>query len=300
MLSVVIVAWNEGAVLARCLKSLKTLADDLVVVVDSDTTDDTREIAKKFKARIFEHPHMGIVEPMRDFAISKAKHDWVLVLDADEEISSTLEESIKKIISLGSYDYVKLPRKNIIFNKWIKSSHWWPDYVYRLFKKQNLKWPSEIHSTPIVSGNGYELEAEENNAIVHYNYQSVSQFIDRLNRYTDIQSRELIQKNINYSWINIIQKPTSEFVSQYFSRGGYKDGVHGLALSALQAFSELVVWLKVWQGNDFKEEDIELSSVVNIIRKSSKDFIWWTHEVIIQKSKGLQKPIRKVIRKLTI
>lgn len=298
MLSVVIVAWNEGAVIGRCLQSIKTLADDVVVVVDSDTSDNTREIAKKFKARIFEHPHMGIVEPMRNFAISKAKYDWVLVLDADEEVSSSLEEAIKKVISFNSYDYIKLPRKNIIFNKWIRSSHWWPDYVYRLFKKQNLNWPSEIHSTPIVSGNGYELTAEENNALIHHNYQNISQYINRLNRYTDIQSKELLDKKINYSWINIIQKPISEFISQYFSRGGYKDGVHGLALSSLQAFSELIVWLKVWEGNKFKEEDIDLSSVVNTIKRSGKEFMWWTHEVVIQKSQGISKPIHKVIRKI--
>src|SRR3989338_8352719 len=97
MLSVVITAWNEEKNIARAISSAKPIADE-IVVVDTESTDKTAELAKKLGARVFHHKNTGIVEPVRNFSISKAKGDWILLLDADEEISQELAGYIKKAV----------------------------------------------------------------------------------------------------------------------------------------------------------------------------------------------------------
>ena len=143
MLSVVIVAWNEEKNLPRVVASVKDFADE-IVVVDNASTDKTSSVAKKLGCKVFYHANPGIIEPIRAFAISKAKHEWVLLIDADEEVPADLSDKIIKIIADDKCDFVRIPRKNLIFGKWIKSDHWWPDYVYRLFKKNALTWDKAI------------------------------------------------------------------------------------------------------------------------------------------------------------
>lgn len=299
MLSVVITAWNEAKNLPRVITSVKNLADE-IVVVDNQSTDDTASIAKKFGCRVFTHPKAGIVEKVRNFSIKKASGDWILLLDADEEIQSDLIGYIKKIISENQVDYCRIARKNIIFNKWITSDHWWPDYVYRLFKKNALTWQETIHSIPITTGVGFDFPMQENLSILHHNYQTISQYVDRLNRYTDFQSQELFAVNTRFSWTDLIKKPVQEFLTQYFARKGYTSGVHGLALSLLQGFSQLIVYLKLWENLNFRENDVDLNLLKNEITSSTGQFNWWYWQTKISTSKGLNKFLHKLRRRFSI
>jgi (heptosyl)LPS beta-1,4-glucosyltransferase len=212
-------------------------------------------IAKKFGAKVFMHDPMGYVEPARNFALSLASSDWILILDADEKIPQTLSSKIKKIINNSdSADYYAVPRKNVIFGKWMKHSRWWPDYNIRLFKKGKVEWENTIHSIPRTQGDGNDLPHKEKYAIIHNNYSSIDQFVSRMNRYTTIQANTLSSEGYKFHWDDIIKKPFSEFFSRYFSGQGYKDGLHGLALALLQSFSELVLYLKLWQLNKCEEK----------------------------------------------
>src|SRR3989344_3422172 len=156
VLCVVITAWNEAKNLPRVVASVKSLADE-IVVVDTQSTDNTAQVAKNLGCRVYSHAFPGIVEPVRNFSISKAKGDWLLLLDADEEIPPALADAISKAISGSQADYFRLPRKNLIFGRWITSSHWWPDYVYRLFKKGFVVWDNAIHSLPQTRGKGLDF-----------------------------------------------------------------------------------------------------------------------------------------------
>lgn len=293
MLSVVITAWNEAHNLPRAISSVKHLADE-IIVVDTESTDDTAKVAKKLGCKVYSYPRPGIVEYARNFSISKAKGDWILLLDADEEVPPELVEFIKKAISQNKYDYYRLPRKNIIFDKWIKSSHWWPDYTYRLFKVGSISWQESIHSIPITSGQGTDFPPDPEYSLVHHNYQTVSQFIDRLNRYTDFQSRELFATDPNFHWTDLISKPAQEFVSQYFARQAYKDGLHGLSLSLLQSFSMLVVYLKLWQLSGFADIDVTPDQLVSTVQKPQQDFWWWYCQTMASISSGPQKIFWKI------
>lgn len=294
-LSVVINTLNEEANIAEAIKSVKNIADE-IIVVDMESEDNTRKIAKELGAKIFLHRKMGYVEPARNFAISKASNDWILILDADERISKTLAKKILSAIETNHADYYTLPRKNIIFDKWISHTGWWPDYNIRLFKKQNVSWGDEIHSVPVTNGQGGDFEPTEENAIVHYNYTTVESFISRLNRYSTIQAKERFSENKEFNWQDLVSRPTSEFVTRYFRLEGYKDGIHGLSLSLLQAFSELVVEIKVWQETKFAEQKVSSKQVITQIRKSQSEVNYWTANTLANKSGSLFEKLRRKLK----
>lgn len=298
MISAIIIAWNEEENLPKVVGSVKTLVDEVVVVVDQASTDQTLAIAKRLKCKVFTHAHTGIVEPMRNFAITKAKGDWILLLDADEQITPELAEHVKKITSDNKYDFVKIPRKNMIFSKWIKSDHWWPDYVYRLFKKGSLVWDDAIHSLPLTRGTGFELPAQEDLAIVHNHYQTISEYLEQIDRYTNFQAKNLSDKGYLFRWHDLILKPVDEFLNQYFARRGFKCGIHGLALALLQSFSELVLYLKLWQVSGFVETEISSDEVNRQLIKAATDYRWWHYEAKIRNGNFVQALLNKIKRKL--
>jgi len=298
MISVVINTLNEEKNLPKALASVRQLADE-IVVVDMKSDDKTQEIARRTGAKVYEHKRTGYVEPARNFAISKAKGEWILILDADEEVSLSLSTSLRKIINNPEADYYRLPRKNIIFQKWIKHSRWWPDYNIRFFKKGKVSWSEIIHSVPETRGKGLDLEADEKNAIIHHHYVSITQYVQRLDRYTTEHAKILFKDGYEFEWFDLIKKPTNEFLSRYFQGEGYKDGLHGLALAGLQAFSEMVMYLKLWEKQKFSSkgrEEIRVDDVINAMKESEGDLHYWQAETLLKEVGGIKNRIKRKLK----
>lgn len=277
-ISVVINTFNEEKNIKQVIESLNWVEE--IVVVDDGSTDRTYEIVMELKVekqnlKIFKHRGAGYVERARNFAISKASNEWILILDADEAVPSSLAERLTEIASKMQVDFVKIPRKNLIFGHFMRASMWWPDYNIRFFKKGKVMWLNKIHRPPQTFGEGLDLPAEEQYAIIHQNYVTISQFLARMDRYTTIQARELKQEGYKFEWKDLFEKPLNEFLSRFFANYGYKDGIHGLALSFLQAFSNLVMYLKLWEINKFKEEDINLLDLENQKNRSAEVINYW-------------------------
>lgn len=294
-ISVVINTFQEEENISDAIKSAKKIADE-IVVVDTYSTDKTVAIAKELGANVYLHNYTGYVEPVRNFAISKAKGEWIFILDADERIPDSLAKKIKKVVIDAKADYYTIPRKNIIFGKWIKNSRWWPDYNVRFFKRGHVNWVEQIHGVPETDGVGADLEAKEEIALEHYHYSTIEQYLTRLNRYTSIQAKNLAMDGYKFNWTDIIVKPTNEFVSRYFSGKGYKDGLHGLALGFLQAFSELVLYLKVWQTKGFTEENPGLSRVVSEMTKAQKELNYWKADSLVSESGSIVNRIKRKLK----
>ncbi len=294
-ISVCLNTLNEEKYLTKCLNSIKGFADE-IVVVDMESVDDSVKIAKKFGAKVYEHKRLSYVEPARNFAIQKAKGDWILLLDPDEELQESLLDTLKEIVDKNSADYVRVPRKNIVFNKWMEHARWWPDYNIRFFKKKNVNWSDEIHSIPITTGTGIDLEAKEEYAIVHHHYETIEQYIERLNRYTSVQAKNKVKEGYTFNWRDTIQKPVNEFLSRYFAGAGYKDGLHGLSLSFLQSFSELVVYLKIWQLSKFKEIKAPVSEVLSEFKDAASDLHYWQADTLLKEVGGLKYRIKRKFR----
>lgn len=296
-ISVVINTFDEEVNLPRALESIKDFASE-IVVVDMYSTDKTAEIARAAGAKVFMHKQTSYVEPARNFAISKARGDWVLVLDADEVLPKTLAKKLVELSEKEDVQYWRVPRKNIIFGRWIEHSRWWPDYNIRFFRRGFVKWGDIIHSTPTTRGKGLDLEAIQENAIIHYNYDSVEQYLDRLGRYTSFFAKNKLEEGYRFVWPDLLRKPFAEFISRYFEGKGYKDGLHGLVLSLLQAFSEFVVYVKLWQADKFTSQPIYISDIDKHFKVMEKEFKWWITDAKIENSEPALGWLLKLKRRI--
>jgi (heptosyl)LPS beta-1,4-glucosyltransferase len=294
-ISVVINTLNEEINILRAITSVKDFADE-IVVVDMYSEDKTTDIAKSVGASVYFHKRTGYVEPARNYAISKAKGNWVFILDADEELQESLAKKLKEVAASNKADYYAVPRKNIIFGKWIKHSRWWPDLNIRFFKKDSVVWGEIIHSIPVTVGRGADLEAKEDFAVIHHHYDSIEQYIERMNRYTSEHARLLVKDGYKFKWSDLIKKPTAEFLSRYFFGEGYKDGLHGLALAGLQAVSELVMYLKVWQTEGFRKKDIAIGKVISKMKEAERELNYWQADAKVKNGGGIEHKIRRKLR----
>jgi len=295
--TVVINTLNEERTLPRALASVKHFADE-VIVCDMESSDGTREIAEKAHAMVYIHKNPGYVEPTRNFAISKAGGEWILILDPDEELPKGLATKLKEIIKNPNADYFRIPRKNIVFGKWMRYTRFWPDFNIRFFKKGFVTWNEVIHSVPMTQGKGADLPDKEEFALVHHHYDSIEEYLERMNRYTSVQAEALIKKKHKFLWKDLIEAPASEFLSRYFAGEGYKDGLHGLATSLLQAFSEVILYLKVWQAEKFLEQSISPEEIESEYRRERKDFDFWITEVAIRSKDFLTSLPLRVARRI--
>jgi len=299
-ISVIVNTRNEERNLEDCLKTLQ-FADELIVV-DMESTDSTKEIAKSFTDKVYDTAMVGYVEPARNFAISKAVGNWILIVDADERISKTLAGKLIEITLEDKVDFVRIPRKNLIFGQWIQHSRWWPDYNIRFFKKGVVQWQNEIHSIPITTGAGINLDADETLAIEHHHYNTIDEYFDRALRYSTQQARELIDSGYKFDVKDLIGKPISEFISRFFAGDGYKDGLHGLVLAFLQMFSVMLVYLKVWQheGHQPQKTNPFTSIWQKLFLEKFKELRYWYLTVLIQsQSSKTKRFLLKLKRKLT-
>ncbi len=283
-LTAVILAKNEEENLPGCLESVQKLADE-IILIDDYSSDKTAEIARKAGVRIYSRK-LDNFSSQRNFALEKVKSSWVLFIDPDEEVSPELAQEMKKAIQSNKFDGFRIPRKNIIFGKWIKHSGWYPDFQLHLFKKEKGKYEGMVHEQVEIKGKVGELK----NFLVHKNYESISQYLEKLSRYTSLEKEFQIDSGYKFSWQDLIKKPLGEFLRRFFAEEGYKDGIHGLALALLQSFSELVVYLKIWEKEGFKEE--ETPGVFEEIRKGISEINFWLNQ-----KEG--NPLKRILQKLS-
>ena len=274
LISAVINVRNEAEALSKCLRSLKKFANE-IIVVDMKSTDGSQEIAKSAGAKVYEYRPMKYVEPARNFALSKANGKWIILLDPDEFLPKTLKKELLSITKRGDVDYVKIPRKNIIFGKWIRHSNSWPDYLIRFFKKGAVTWKKEIHSQPTTKGNGITLLDSEKLAINHNNYTSIAQFVTRAVRYSGIQADELFAQDYKLKTSDFILKPIQEFNSRFFFAEGYKDGFHGLIFSILQAFAIALIYIRLWEKQGSQDKPLTKESFVSASQETNFEYDFW-------------------------
>lgn len=295
-ISVVINTKNSASTLKQCLQSVKWA--DEIIVVDMHSLDDTVEIAKKYTDKVYSFKDVGFVEPARNFAIGKASGEWILVVDADEEITSALKSEILTIIEHTDISCFALPRKNIVLGDWLQTAGWWPDYQLRLFKRGAVAWQDTIHSIPKVEGKIRRLPASDSFAILHHNYQSVEDFIERLNRYTskEVEARKL--SDIRPS--TLIGGFRTELMSRLFYQNGISGGNRGVGVSFLQATYELTVRLKQWQAQGFEEKTENMNQTLAEVQALHQDLAYWIADLKVKQSSGIGKIIWIIRRKMKI
>jgi len=293
--SVVIVAKGNPRRLCECVGAVADAASE-VIIVDIGLDSIAKESLKRYSNIRYERPELDVpyVELIREKAKQYASHDYILFLDPDEIVSQQLLERLSS--AMGNYDYVSIPRKNIIFQKWIRHSRWWPDYQVRFFKKDAVVWPTVIHAQPETKGRGYEIEARDEFALVHHNYESFDDYLKKLSRYTNVEARTLIEMKVEFSFSKALSKGLSEFISRYFAGQGYKDGAHGLVLAVMQFFYYILVWVYSWEIRKYPEKEgtIGAREMNTFFRKGLYETNHWMEREKMSK-KGLKGKIEQAL-----
>ncbi len=287
-LSVLINTKDEAGQIRSCLESVK-FADE-IVVVDMASQDETVSIVKEYTDQIHNYKDVGYVEPARNFGLDQTSYNWVLIIDADERVSTSLKKRIKQTLNKPQADVYLLPRKNIIFGDWIKGAGWWPDYQVRLFKKNQVSWLDQIHSQPKIKGTIKKLKAKENLSIVHQNYQTVRQFITRLNRYTDVQASEVSNHDkIDSNCFQLISAFGDELFKRMYAQQGVELGGRGVSLSVLQAFYQAILAIKKWELEEFESKEDCPKQVFQALTRFKKSLNYWGANQKIKRTTGLTR-----------
>lgn len=297
--SVVISAFNEEKKLPDCLETVKKIADE-IIVINNSSTDSTEKIAKKYTDKVYTRENLAMLNVNKNFGFSKATGSWILNLDADERITKELEEEISRIPESAPENGFLIPRKNILFGKWIKHSIWWPDYQLRLFRRNKGKFAEKhVHEYVEVDGEVGKLQSP----IKHLNYESISQYIYKLEKiYTANEVDNLIKSGKKLYWYDVLRMPVSDFLKTFFMQKGYRDGLHGLVLSLLQSFYMVIVFAKVWEKQGFEEENFSLNEISSEMGKLGKEIKYWILTSSIDESSSRVKKIaarlkRKLLKK---
>lgn len=249
-LSVTIITLNEEENLPKALLSVNEMFADLpaneceIIVVDSGSTDKTVEIARKHGAKVF-HRKFDNYSSQKNFALEQASGEWILSLDADEEISPQLGQEIKKAIESENFVAYTMPRKNIILGKFIRYTRWQPelDRHIWLWRKGKGKWVGEIHEEVEVTGPVGKLE----NPKIHRHYETVAEFVAMINSYSEADAQSRIKRGVKFNIFKLFFDPIYNFLVRYFYRLGFLDGWRGFVLSYLMAMYHFILWVKIWE-----------------------------------------------------
>jgi glycosyltransferase involved in cell wall biosynthesis len=217
---------NEADNIARAIQSV-SFADE-ILVVDSGSTDATAEIAGRLGARVLAHSWEGFAA-QKNYATEQATHDWILSLDADEELTAEAQEVVKRWRSLApSAAGYRFARRARYLGRWILHSGWYPDYKLRLYDRRRGKWQGAyVHESVEVRGPVETLAGE----ILHYTCDSLEDHKNRIEFYTDLAAREMAERNERASWAGRFLAPGWIFFHTFFLRLGMLDGYAGFLIS---------------------------------------------------------------------
>ena len=229
-LSATLITHNEARNIARAIRSLGCA--DEVIVVDSDSTDETAAIAESLGARIIVHAFEGFAA-QKNFASAQARHDWILSLDADEEVDARAQQAVMEWKAssphAAGYRWARCAR---YLGRWIRHSGWYPDYKLRLFDRHRGRWEGAyVHESVVVDGLVETLPGE----ILHYTCDSLEEHRERIEFYTDLAAREMLDRGQRAPLLTPWLMPSWVFLQTYLFRAGLLDGRQGFLIARMAA-----------------------------------------------------------------
>jgi len=245
-ISAVIITYNEEKNIARCIESVSRVADE-ILVVDTFSTDATESISKNLGATFIQHAFEGHIE-QKNFALSQAKHDYILSLDADEALSAELEASIAAIKKDWKHDGHECNRLTSYCGQWIRHSGWYPDPKIRLFDRKKASWGGiNPHDRIIMAPDATTRHIPGD--ILHYTFNSVAEHVAQVNKFSEIKAEGLFKKGENISPLRLVVEPLFKFFKSYVLQAGFLDGWYGLIISVNSAHAIFLRYAKLYEKN---------------------------------------------------
>jgi len=239
MLSVIVITRNESQHIARCLTSV-SWADE-IIVLDSGSSDNTVEICRQFTNHVFSTDWPGF-GPQKQRALEKAKHEWILSLDADEEITEALKLEIQQAIQQKNAQGFEIPRLSSYCGRQIKHGSWWPDYVLRLFRREAGQFTDDIvHERVVVKGTIQRLRKP----ILHEAFVDPEEVLHKINSYSSLGAEKLYQQGKTANLGTALIKGLWTFLRTYVLKASMLDGAEGLMLAISNAEGSYYKYLKL-------------------------------------------------------
>ncbi|HET7458931.1 MAG TPA: glycosyltransferase family 2 protein [Gemmatimonadaceae bacterium] len=241
--TVVVAAKNEARHIRACVESATSWADE-VLVVESGSTDDTAAIAAEAGGTVFTHPFRTI-GAQRNAAIERARHAWVLVVDADERVTPELAAAVARVVAAAASDgrdAYRVPRRNFFLRREIRHGGWERDRPVRLFRRHLRYDERPVHEHVVTTTPAVALDAP----LLHYTYDSLDQYFEKLERYSRWWAEQSFAKGRRASVWSILLRPPARFLTMYVLRLGFLDGAHGLVVAVLAAVSVAAKYARLW------------------------------------------------------
>jgi glycosyltransferase involved in cell wall biosynthesis len=243
MITALIHTRNEERMLPDCLASVRWA--DEILVADMASTDATRQIAKDKGARILDMPIVPLVDLVRNQAIAEARHDWVLVLDADERASDGLAKRLQAIASQPEAEAYGIPFKTLFLGVWLEHGSW-PDHHIRFFRRGAVKWMPYVHEPPTASGKFIYLPPDPDECLIHLAVTNLPSHLEKIARYGRLDAERLLHMRKPPVWPWLVRRPLGEFYGRFFRDQAWRHGMHGLVWSLVLAAYELQVAMNYW------------------------------------------------------
>jgi len=244
-ISTVIITLNEEYNIERCLNSVKDISDE-IIVVDSFSTDKTADICKKNHVNFSENKFIDYAN-QKNYANELCKNDYILSIDADEELSKELIKEIKRIKEITLFDGYSFNRLTNYCGKWVKHSGWYPDKKLRLFNKHKFSWNNGLHEK-LESNTQVNIKHIPKD-ILHHSYPSISSHVKQMNSFSTLAANEAYEKKkkINF-FIHLVLYPFITFIKNYFLKLGFLDGKTGFIVCVHKAYYRYLKYSKLYNN----------------------------------------------------
>ena len=247
-----IITYNEEKNIARCIESILPVCDE-IIVLDSLSSDKTKEICLKYNVKFFEQKFLGHVE-QKNKAVEFAENDYILSLDADEALTSELQEQILDFKKSPNSDALKFNRLTRYIDRWIKNCDWYPDVKIRVWNKNLGKWGGTNPHDLIILEDSSKVRHLRGD-LLHYSYNSISDHVTQTNKFTTIAARAAFKNGVRSNNFKIITRPFLKFLKDYFLRKGFLDGRYGFIICFINALSALLKYAKLKDLQEGKSID---------------------------------------------
>lgn len=240
-ISAVLITLNAADVLEPCLQSLDFV--DEIVIVDSGSTDSTRELALRYGATVIDQAWLGFGQ-QKQFAVNQASHDWVLCIDSDERITGKLKAEIGSALASTAFQAYAMPRSNRFMGRFLKHGEGYPDWSLRLFDRRHARWSDDsVHEKVLCQVPVGRLKGD----LLHESGENISRYLDKQNRYTSLQAEQMLANGKRARVSQLLLSPLVRFLRFYLFRRGFLDGVPGLVHILIGCINSFTKYAKLME-----------------------------------------------------